>query len=564
MFLSRLPLSWKIAIPTMVVFLFMLVMSVLSLETLWTTMKAERIASLKHLTMSAKTIALSFYQQEQEGKFSREEAQAAAKAAINTIRYDNGTGYIFVYDWQGTNLVLPNKKLVGKNLFNMQDANGTYLIQDLIAAAKRGGDSVPYLWEKPGSDVPVAKLSWAEAIEDWEWMLGTGVYIDDLEAQFYALAMKVGLVLFISLLAAALVAIFIIRSISRPIATLIGNMHMLANGNADISVMETDRQDEVGEMAQAMQVFVDNEVSRKALEADRIKAQKADLDRGEAVQGLCEAFEKDIAALLSTLGASSDTLQNASNIMSENAVNTSAQSTQVSAASQQASANVEALASVASQLAASVGKITEQVHSSNDMTVRVGSQAASANERVSRLANSAGHISEIVTLIQAIAEQTNLLALNATIEAARAGEAGKGFAVVAAEVKGLANQTSKATEEIDSKVSEIQIETNETVEAITEISNTIESLGDISTQIAAAVEEQRAATQDIATNVSQAAKGTKDVTENIKLVSEEADQTRSAAASVHNASDELQTKASSLRDQVHTFLDNVRRSSSAS
>ncbi|WP_373235618.1 methyl-accepting chemotaxis protein [Cohaesibacter celericrescens] len=563
MFLSKLPLSWKIAIPTLVVFFFMITLSALNLNTLWTTMHDERLSSLKHITVSARTIAEGYQKREAAGELSREEAQARAKAAIDSLRYDDGVGYIFVYKWDGTNLVLPNKDLVGKNLIDMKDANGLYLVRELIAMAKKDGGSLEYYWNKPGNDVPEIKLSWAEGVKDWQWMLGTGVYIDDLEQHFYAQAVVVTIASLLAVLVAALISYFIIRSINRPIASLIGNMLSLSEGNSNIQVTGIERDDEVGKMAKAMQVFVNNENSRKTLMADQQKSQELALAQGEAVQNLCLSFDREVAEMLSTVTASAMELQEASQHMSETALSTSTQSEQVSSASQQASSNVEAVASAAEELSASVSEVARQVQTSNEMALQASNEAATTNDRVERLAHSAKQISEVVTLIQAIAEQTNLLALNATIEAARAGESGKGFAVVAAEVKELANQTSKATEEIDKQISEIQLETDHTVSAISTISHTTANLSNISGQIAAAVDQQRAATEEIASNVTQASQVTHEVSVNIGSVTDAAENTRQTAKLVNDSSHQLQSKADELRTRVDNFLNDVKMQSAA-
>nr|WP_319515945.1 cache domain-containing protein [uncultured Cohaesibacter sp.] len=561
--ISKLPLSWKIAAPTITVFIFMLALSAVSLSNLKSSMRAERVNSLKDITHAAQTIANSFYALEKSGELSREEAQERTKAAIDAMRYDDGSGYIFVYQYDGTNVVLPNKKLVGKNLMDMKDADGKFLVRDMIDIAKKGGGEYAYYWPKPGSEKAYEKLSWAEGIPEWQWMLGTGVYIDDMNAAFLSQAMIVGLATLIALILSGAASYVVIRSINKPITGLVGNMRSLADGNSSITVSDQERSDEIGQMAQAMQVFVNNENNRKALLVEHEKNQSEALKRGTNVQQLCRAFDEEVARMLSTVGEAAKGLQDASHMMNQDAQSTSAQSEQVSSASAQASSNVEAVASAAEELAASVSEVARQVQTSNDMALKASSEANSTNDRVERLAQAAKQISEVVTLIQAIAEQTNLLALNATIEAARAGEAGRGFAVVAAEVKELANQTSKATEEIDKQISEIQHETDLAVTAISEISQTIESLSSVSSQIAAAVDEQRAATEEIATNVTQASRVTQEVSTSIGNVTQTADKTRETSAVVHDSSLKLQQEATHLRTRVNGFLDDVRKESAS-
>ena len=560
---SKLPLSWKIALPTMVIFLFMITLSALNLSSLKTTMRSERLNSLQDVADTARTIALSYHAQEQSGAMTREEAQTAAKQAIAAMRFDGQDGYVFVYDWQGTNKVLPNKDLVGTNLIDMKDANGNFLIRDMIKIAKNGGGAYEYYWNKPGSDVAEPKLSWAEGMAPWEWMLGTGVYIDDLDHQFYSQASFVAILSLIAILVAGAISVVTIRSINRPISNLIKNMKLLADGNSNITIAEAHREDEIGQMAAAMQVFVDNENSRKALMSDQQRAQEDALHRGMKVQDLCRNFDEEVANLLNAVNNATLELQDASVQMNQTASDTSNQSREVSEASQQASSNVEAVASAAEELSASVGEVARQVETSNEMASQAANEASNTNERVERLATAAKQISEVVTLIQAIAEQTNLLALNATIEAARAGEAGKGFAVVAAEVKELATQTSKATEEIDRQISEIQHETDNAVGAIGTISETISKLSSISSQISAAVEQQRAATQEIASNVAQASSVTLQVSSSIGMVTDAAEHTRETATVVGQSSNNLDENAKELRNRINRFLEDVRGQSVA-
>ncbi len=280
--------------------------------------------------------------------------------------------------------------------------------------------------------------------------------------------------------------------------------------------------------------------------------------RQDKMNKAIEDFDAKSKASLSAVSGAAGQVQTTANTLSGNAQQTSTQSTAVAAASEEASANVQTVASATEELSSSVQEIGRQVSESAKIAGQAVEQANRTNTTVQGLAASAEKIGTVVKLIQDIASQTNLLALNATIEAARAGEAGKGFAVVAAEVKNLANQTAKATEEIGQQIAEIQAATKESVGAIQEIAGTITSINQIATTIAAAVEEQGAATQEIARNVQEAAKGTQEVSSNIGGVNMAAAETGQMATGLLSAAGELTKQSESLRQEVEGFFTTIR------
>ena len=281
-------------------------------------------------------------------------------------------------------------------------------------------------------------------------------------------------------------------------------------------------------------------------------------ERQDKMTKAIEEFDHKAKAGLGTVASAASQLESVANSLSANARQSSEQSTAVAAASQQASANVQTVASAAEELTSSVQEISRQVAESTKIAGDAVNQANKTNVTVKGLAEAAQKIGDVVKLIQDIASQTNLLALNATIEAARAGEAGKGFAVVAAEVKNLANQTAKATEEISGQVAQIQDATSQSVGAIQDIATTIVSVNQIATAIAAAVEEQGAATKEIARNVQEAARGTQEVSSNISGVSQSAGETGEIANSVLSAAAELSRQSDSLRKEVEGFFATIR------
>lgn len=563
MFLARLSISKKIAIPTIIVALLAAALAVVGLTSLRTAMLEERLRSIEAQAESGVAIAQHFHELEKSGKLTREQAQAAAAESIGAMRYGNND-YLFGFtEDDGTNVFHVNPALVGKKMMGAEDKNGVPFIQKLIAQGKSGGGEVLFHWPRAGSDVPAAKYGWGESFAPWGWMIGTGAYVDDIDAAFWSEAMRVLLIGLGGAVVAALIALASIRNITRPLLELTEGMRQLADGKEDVKINAFDRHDEIGRMADAMKVFVANEAARKDLMSRDHERQEEAARRADEIQALCAAFDREVTGLVDTVGKSVTDLQEAAANLTAGAERTTEQSVAGSTAAEQASHNVKSVAAAAEELSASVAEISRQVQSSSEIAAQAASEAGRTNDRMKGLAETAGKIGEVVTLIQAIAEQTNLLALNATIEAARAGESGKGFAVVAAEVKELANQTSKATEEIGSQIAEIQSQTTDAASAISSVTDTILKMNDIASAIAAAVEEQGAATSEIARNVSEASKGTEAVTENITIVSTAAQDTHAASETVDLSAGQLQENSGRLRELVSQFLGNVRARSNA-
>jgi methyl-accepting chemotaxis protein len=362
-----------------------------------------------------------------------------------------------------------------------------------------------------------------------------------------------------AVLAAALIAAWLGRGMAKPILALEGAMREMTTGRYDMDVPGAKRSDEIGSMARAVDVFKDS-----LIETDRLRTAQeqqratAEGERRATLHALASSFENGVGTIVNSVGRAATGLRTTAESMSATAEEAIRQTTTVAAASEEASQNAEAVAAAVEELNASINEIAQQVNESARVAGTAASQANDTNAQVQGLASAAQKIGDVVKLISEIAEQTNLLALNATIEAARAGEAGRGFAVVASEVKALASQTSKATEEISAQVGAIQTATQASVAAIQGINETITKVNEIASAIASAVEEQGAATREIAHNVAESARGTGQVSQHISGVNEAAHQTGTAASLVVESAAELSKNGETLRAQVDAFLRDVR------
>jgi methyl-accepting chemotaxis protein len=371
--------------------------------------------------------------------------------------------------------------------------------------------------------------------------------------------LRIQIALFVIALGVGSLGFFIGRGVARPLADMTRTMRELAAGNLQIAVPGLARHDEIGEMAGAVEVFKANAIERLRLEAEAKEVEvRAAAQRRADMHRLADEFHTAVGTIIDTVSSASTELEAAAGTLTKTAEVTLGLSGSVAAASAQASGNVQSVASATEEMTSSVYEISRQVEESAKIAGAAVKQAQQTDGRINELSHAAGRIGDVVKLITAIAEQTNLLALNATIEAARAGEAGRGFAVVASEVKQLASQTAKATDEIGTQIAGMQAATRESVAAIKEIGGTIARIAEIASTIAASVEEQGAATQEIARNVGEAAKGTAQVASDITDVNRGAGETGSASAQVLSSARSLASDSGHLKIAVDRFLETVR------
>ncbi len=524
------------------------------------------------------------------GVIPEADAKKRALDVISGMHFGNGgNDYLIVWGMSpevpslASGARTANPQPPGAPQIDKQDQTGRYFVRELMRDLEKSGEALQHiLWTRAGSTEKVTKSNYAKVYKPWNMFVMTGLFGDDIaierdSAIYQAVSATVVLVLLLGV-----IAMWIARGIARPLGHLRTAMIELAEHRPITVELATGRKDEIGEMARAVEVFRDNAKARAELEAQaqadaagraaaeqkaRLEAderatqeEKARLQQAERsarIDKVIGAFRASVGSVLSTMGTSMKKLETTATSLTGVAGQAASQASDAAGSSEQAASNVNTVATAADELGASVAEIGRQVTQANKVVAEATQLATRSNGQIVTLAQAAQKIGDVVGLIKAIAEQTNLLALNATIEAARAGEAGKGFAVVASEVKTLASQTAKATEEIGAQVAGIQGSTQDAVGAIGKIASTMEEINRFTSTIATTIEHQASATNEISRNVVQATKGTQAVAANIAVVSTVIGEASRSAEHVLGASGELAGVARDLQRAVDDFLTEV-------
>ncbi|AFL52708.1 methyl-accepting chemotaxis protein [Sinorhizobium fredii] len=552
---------------------------------------AERKAMLSAMNDNAVTVFEAYHKQEQAGTLSREEAQKRALEAIKAMRYQD-SGYFWVNDMHPTMVMHPIKpELDGKDLSQNKDPNGKFLFVEFVKTVQaQGRGFVDYYWPKPGAEEPVLKYSHVAGFKPWGWVVGTGVYADDLAAMFRERAWQVGGILAAAALAILLAALAIVRSVVRPVEKLKVSMQAIADEDVSSEIPETDRADEIGQMAKVLMVLRDSVKerlelrSREVEQQDRLNAERRgneELQRStaaaqaEAMETLGAALERlasgdltaevgriapeygklkhdfnaAVAALRDAIGAisqSTEIVHGSAGDISEAANNLARRTEQQAAALEETAAALDEITSTVRHASDRAVEARDMVNETKASAAKSGGIVRNAIDAMGRIEDSSSRISQIIGVIDEIAFQTNLLALNAGVEAARAGEAGRGFAVVAQEVRELAQRSAGAAKEIKGLIGTSVKEVGAGVELV-------RSTGDALKEIEALVNQVNEQVASIATAAREQATGLQEVNTAVNSMDQMTQQNAAMVEETTAASQVLAQESRELKSLLERF-----------
>jgi methyl-accepting chemotaxis protein len=557
--LSHISVARKLQLILAMALIAFVAVSAVSLMDYRGVMLSDRMDKTRNVVEVAGSVIRAQHERFKRGDIGEDEAKAAAVAQVKALRYE-GENYFWIIDDKANMIMHPFKpELDGTDASDIKDPNGIRLFSEMTQAVIGGRDGfVSYSWPKPGMDKtkPTAKISYVSRIPEWGWIVGSGIYIDDVNTAFLAQLTKFGAIGVFTLLALGGVSWFIARDIRLPLAQLTRGLSALADGK-DLPSLGDERHDEIGDMTRSLLHLNDRLLAARRLEEAQTADALAKVEQKSRLEAEINAFRDTVGDIMGRLGGATDDLKHASDDMTHIVASVHDKAQTVSAATGETSGSVQTVAAAAEEMSASIREIAGQTGSCSIAIRDVVAEMERASTTSLKLEEATKRIVEIVDLIQNITGQINLLALNATIESARAGDAGKGFAVVANEVKQLATATGRATSEITINIDNIREVSADVIQVLDTISKGVDTVDAIAVSISSAVEEQSVVTAEIAANMNAAYRNTDRVSNDIGDMNRASDDATVSAQKTASSVYVLSDQTEALKREIQTFLERV-------